>query len=150
MLSFMIQHEETTEIYINELLKVPSQNPEQKFYWFPTSEDPGDPTTYTPNQQRIYNELLELKELEQLNPQDNEKSRKTFVSNFDWTDTQRSTQKNRNKLKKSSLNSTTFLPDIDSTLAPIVNSRLSLHQTMTDKHTVKVYQHQSTLKMTLR
>ena len=132
MLSFMIQHEETTEIYINELLKVPSQNPEQKSYWFPTSEDPGDPTTYTSIQQRIYNELFELKELEQLSPQDNEKSRKTFVSNFDWTDTQRSTQKNRNKLKKSSLNSMTFLPDIDSTLASIVNSRLSLHQTMTD------------------
>ena len=87
MLSFMIQHEETTEIYINELLKVPSQNPEQESYWFPTPEDPGDPTTYTPIQQRIYNELLELKELEQLNPQDKEKSRKTFLSNFDWTDT---------------------------------------------------------------
>ena len=87
MLSFMIQHEETTEIYINELLKVPSQNPEQESYWFPTPEDPGDPTTYTPIQQRIYNELLELKELEQLNPQENEKSRKTFLSNFDWTDT---------------------------------------------------------------
>ena len=87
MLSFMIQHEKTTEIYINELLKVPSQNPEQESYWFPTPEDPGDPTTYTPIQQRIYNELLELKELEQLNPQDNEKSRKIFLSNFDWTDT---------------------------------------------------------------
>ena len=53
MLSFMIQHEETTEIYINELLKVPSQNPEQESYWFPTPEEPGDPTTYTPVQQRI-------------------------------------------------------------------------------------------------
>ena len=78
MLSFMIQHEETTEIYINELLKVPSQNPEQESYWFPTPEEPGDPTTYTPIQQRIYNELLELKELEQLNPQDNAKSRKAL------------------------------------------------------------------------
>ena len=87
MLSFMIQHEETTEIYINELLKVPSQNPEQESYWFPTPEEPGDPTTYTPIQQRIYNELLELKELEQLNPQDNAKSRKAFLLNFDWTDT---------------------------------------------------------------
>ena len=87
MLSFMIQHEETTEIYINELLKVPSQNPEQGAYWLPTPEEPGDPTTYTPIQQRIYNELLELKELEQLNPQDDAKSRKAFLSNFDWTDT---------------------------------------------------------------
>ena len=86
MLSFMMQHEETTDIYINELLKVPSQNSEQESYWFPTPEEPGVPTTYTPIQQRIYNELLELKELEQLNPQDDEKSRKAFFANFDWTD----------------------------------------------------------------
>ena len=83
----MIQHEETTEVYINELLKVPQPNSEQESYWFPTPDDPGDPATYTPIQQRIYNELLELKELEKLNPHDNETSRKTFLSNFDWTDT---------------------------------------------------------------
>ena len=64
MLSFMIQHEETTDVYINELLKVPQPNPEQESYWFPTPEDPGDPASYTPIQQRIYNELLELNELE--------------------------------------------------------------------------------------
>ena len=87
LLSFMIQHEETTDVYINELLKAPKTNSEQETYWFPTPEEPGDPATYTPIQQRIYKELLELKELEKLNPQDNENSRKTFLSNFDWTDT---------------------------------------------------------------
>ena len=83
MLSFMIQHEDTIEIYINELLKVPSQKPEQESYWFPTPEEPGDPTAYTPIQQRIYNELFELREREQLNPQDIGESRKSFLSNFD-------------------------------------------------------------------
>ena len=87
MLSFMIQHEDTTEIYINELLKVPSQNPEQESYCFQTPEEAGDPTTYTPIKQRICNELLELRELEHLNPQGNEESRKLFLLNFDWTDT---------------------------------------------------------------
>ena len=87
LLSFMIQHEETTDIYINEFHKVPKTNSEQETYWFPTPEEPGDPATYTPIQQRIYKELLELKELEKLNPQDNESSRKAFLSNFDWTDT---------------------------------------------------------------
>ena len=48
VLSFMIQHEETTEVYINELLKLPQPNSEQESYWFPTPEDPGDPATYTP------------------------------------------------------------------------------------------------------
>ena len=87
LLSFMIQHEETTEVYINEPLKVPQQNSEQENYWFPTPEESGDPNTYTPFQQRIYKELLELQELEKLNPNDNDTSRKTFLSNFDWSDT---------------------------------------------------------------
>ena len=86
-LSFMIQHEETTEICINELLNFPPQNPDQEPYWFPTPEEPGDPTTYTPIQQRIYNELLELKELEKLNPHDSETSRTNLLSHFDWSDT---------------------------------------------------------------
>ena len=132
----------------NELLKVPSQNREQESYWSPKPEEPGDPTTYSPIQQRIYNELLEPKEREQLNPQDNEKSRKSvsFLSTFDWTHTTLSPEENP-KVKKFSLNSTTFLPDTDSTLAPIVNSRSSLHQTMTGQHTVKIYQHQLISKM---
>ena len=64
LLSFMIQYEETTQVNMNELLKVPQPNTEQDAYWFPTPEEPGDPATYTPSQQRNYNELLELKELE--------------------------------------------------------------------------------------
>ena len=87
MLLFMIQHKETTEVYINELLQVPQQNSEQETYWFPTPEEPGAPATYTPIQQRIYKELLELQELEKLNPNDNDISRNTFLSNFDWSDT---------------------------------------------------------------
>ena len=83
----MIQHEDTTEVYINELLKVPQPNPEQETYWFPTPEEPGDPTTYTPIQQRIYKELLDLKELEKSNPHDNETPRTEFPSHFDWSDT---------------------------------------------------------------
>ena len=87
LLSFMIQHEETTEVCINELLKVPQQNSDQETYWFPTPEEPGDPNTYTPIQQRIYKELLELQELEKLNPNANETAKNTFLSNFDWSDT---------------------------------------------------------------
>ena len=68
-------------------MKVSSQNSERESYWFQTKEYPGDPTTYTPIQQRIYNELIELTELEKLNPQDNEPPRKPFLSHFVWTDT---------------------------------------------------------------
>ena len=55
-------------------------------YWFPTSEDPGDPQHHTPIQKRILSELINLQELERFNPQDNLESRQRFLSNFDWTD----------------------------------------------------------------
>ena len=89
MLSFMIQLEDTIEIYKNELLKVPTPNTDQESYWTkkPTAVEPGDPTKNTPIQQCLYNELLELKELEKLNPHDNEISRTEFLSHFDWSDT---------------------------------------------------------------
>ena len=118
----MIQWKDTTEIDLNEFLKIPPQNPEQKSYWFSTPEDPGDSTTYTPFKQRIYNELLDLRALENLNPQENETPMKSFLSNFEWP-AQHSAQKNDNKSKKSSLIIREFLPDIVPLIAQIVNSK---------------------------
>ena len=87
-LTFMMhQHMENTDLYLNQLMKPNQSSDEQETYWFPTPEEPGDPDTYTPIQQRIYDELLELKQLEQLNPNDNDESRMKFLSHFDWTDT---------------------------------------------------------------
>ena len=68
-------------------MKVSPQTPEQESYWFPTPEEPGDPTTCTPIQQRIYTDFLELKQLEKLNPQDSEASKESILSNFDCSDT---------------------------------------------------------------
>ena len=117
----MIQHAEAPEVFINELLKVPKPNSEQDTYWFPTPEEPGDPAKYTPIQQRMYNEFLELKELEKLNPHDNEASRKEFQTSTGQT--QHSAQTNRKELKKFLLNFRIFLPDTGLTLAKIVNSK---------------------------
>ena len=87
-LTFMMhQHIENTDLYLNQLMKTNHSSDEQETYWFPTPEQPGDPKTYTPIQKRIYDELLELKQLEQLNPNDNAQSRKQFLDHFDWTDT---------------------------------------------------------------
>ena len=87
-LTFMMhQHMENTDLYLNQLMKTNQSSDEPESYWFPTPEEPGDPDTYTPIQQRIYDELLELKQLEQLNPTDNNESRMKFLSHFDWTDT---------------------------------------------------------------
>ena len=74
-------------------------------------EEPGDPTTYTSIQQRIYNELLELKQPKKLIPQDKKPSRKTFLSIFTGP-IQHSIHMNNNKLKRFSMNFTILSPDI--------------------------------------
>ena len=82
-LSFMmLQDTNVLDQYTHELLKVPSAS-EQEEFWFPTTENPGDPTKYTPIQQRIYNELVELQRLENLNPRESDESRQQFLANFD-------------------------------------------------------------------
>ena len=87
-LTFMMhQHTENTDLYLNQLLKTKQSSDEQETYWFPTPEQPGDPETYTPIQKRIYDELMELKQLEQLNNNDIAEARKQFLDHFDWTDT---------------------------------------------------------------
>ena len=68
-------------------MKTNQSSDEQEAYWFPTAEQPGDPTIYTPIQQSNFDELTELKQLEQLNPNDNEESGKKFLDHFEWTDT---------------------------------------------------------------
>ena len=67
---------------------IKSSKPEdfKESYWFPTPEDPGDPQQHTPIQKRILKEILNLQELEKLNPQEDPESRRQFLTNFDWTD----------------------------------------------------------------
>ena len=72
--------------YASSLIKSPRNDEDKENYWFPTPEDPGDPQSHTPIQQRILKELYSLQELEKLNPQDNTESRKQFLAHFDWTD----------------------------------------------------------------
>ena len=67
---------------------IKSSKPEdfKENYWFPTPEDPGDPRQHTPIQKRILEEILNIQELEKLNPQEDPESRRQFLINFDWTD----------------------------------------------------------------
>ena len=142
MLSFMIQHEDTTGTYTNTFLKVPPQNAEQEPYLYSAPEKPGDTTTYTPIQQRIYKEHLELKELKQLDLHDGITSRKTvFISNFDWSDTC-SAQRNNNKSKQSASIIMIIFPDI---LWTNCEFKVSLLTMMTDLNIAKDCQYQSTL-----
>ena len=77
---------EKSAYYASSLIKSPKAEDNSENYWFPTPEQPGDPQTHTPIQQRVLRELRNLQELEKLNPQDDPESRKQFLAKFDWTD----------------------------------------------------------------
>ena len=71
--------------YINSLLKRPKTDETSETYCFATPENPGNQKEHTPIQRRILNELQELEQFEQLNPQEHTDSRNQFLSIFDWT-----------------------------------------------------------------
>ena len=68
----MHQRTEVTDVYLRELLKVNNKEDKTEQNWFPTPEQPGDTTTYTPIQKRIFDDLVELQTLKKLNPHDDE------------------------------------------------------------------------------
>ena len=80
------ENEEDAIYYVSSLLKANRNNDQYEQYWFPTPENPGDEDSHTPIQRRILQELRNLQEAEQLNPQNDDESRSKFLSNFDWKD----------------------------------------------------------------
>ena len=80
------ENEEDAIQYIISLLKANRNIDQNEQYWFPTPEKPGDEVSHTPIQQRILRELRSLQEAEKLNPNDDEESRRKYLSNFDWKD----------------------------------------------------------------
>ena len=86
-LSMIPQGDSDLTAYLNELLRTNKPEQQDNTFWFPTPENPGKPEDHTPIQTRILNELNELKEKENLNPQESRESRNKFLTRFDWTDT---------------------------------------------------------------
>ena len=80
------ENEEDAIYYVSSLLKANRNIDQYEQYWFPTPENPGDEDSHTPIQRRILQELRNLQEAEQLNPQNDDESRREFLGNFDWKD----------------------------------------------------------------
>ena len=87
------EKEENAVQYVSSLVKTHRNSEDMEQYWFPTPENPGDETIYTPIQKRILAELPNLQQLEQLNPLENEQLRQQFSNNFDWKDSMLNRQK---------------------------------------------------------
>ena len=73
--------------YLHELLRTNKPEQQDNTFWLPTPENPGKPEDHIPIQTRILNELNELKDKENFNPQESRESRDKFLKRFDWTDT---------------------------------------------------------------
>ena len=77
---------EDAEAVVNQLFR--EQNEVLNRKWYPTPETCSDPTKLNPLERRIYDEIIELRKIESLDPTKNEQMREEFLSNFKdaWTD----------------------------------------------------------------
>ena len=80
------EREKDAIYYVTSLLNANKSYDQYEQYWFPTPENPGDEDSHTPIQRRILQELRNLQEAEQLEPQNDEESRCKPFANFDWKD----------------------------------------------------------------
>ena len=87
ILSMIPQGDPDPTAYLNELLRTNKAQQQNDTFWFPTPENPGKPEDHTPIQTSILRELNELKDKENLNPQESIESRPEILKRFDWTNT---------------------------------------------------------------
>ena len=74
--------------YVNELLKTTEKPETTQQFWFPTTDNPGDPSSHTPVQRRILREIEELEEIQKLNPTNSPQEEQKIIENFKWEDSQ--------------------------------------------------------------
>ena len=86
ILSMIPQGDPDLTAYLNEILRTNKPEQQNNTFWFLTPENPGKPEDHTSIHTRILNELNELKDKENLNPQESTDSRKKFLKGFDWID----------------------------------------------------------------
>ena len=87
ILSMIPQGDPDLTAHLNELLRTIKPEQQNDTFWFPTPENPGIPEDHTPIQTRLLRELKELKDKENLSPQESIESRNNFLKRFDWNDT---------------------------------------------------------------
>ena len=73
-----------TAHYVSSLIKTNKHPQNSEKYWFPSSENPGNPDEPTPIQEKILQELHALLDLETLDPTKDEKSRAKFREKIEW------------------------------------------------------------------
>ena len=87
ILSMIPQGDPDLTAYQKELLKTNKPEQQNDTFWFPTTEMPRKTEDPTPIQTGILREIIELKEKEKINLQENTEPQNKYLKRFDWTDT---------------------------------------------------------------
>ena len=76
---FLQNDQEQATHYVSSLIKTNKNQQNSENFWFPTPENPGNPTEHTPIQKRILRDIQALQDLETLDPTKDEESRAKFL-----------------------------------------------------------------------
>ena len=69
---------------MNQLFQEPDASKDKR--WYPTPETCDDPKKLNKIERRIYDEIIQLREAEKLDPTRDDDQRRTFLKNFSWDD----------------------------------------------------------------
>ena len=75
--------DEATKV-INQLFQEPDASKDKR--WYPTPETCDEPEKLNKIERRIYDEIIQLREAEKLDPTRDDDQRRTFLKNFSWDD----------------------------------------------------------------
>ena len=81
-LNLITKYPDEAEAVINQLFVNPDVKPTK---WYPTSETCSEPDKLNAIEERIYDEILALRELEKLAPSQSDEQRMNFLKSFTWT-----------------------------------------------------------------
>ena len=83
----ILQDPDNTHMYKNELMKSKENEQNDENLWFPTPENPGNEAEPTPTQRRMLKKICEFIKKE-LDPTNDQESRKRFLDMFQWKGSQ--------------------------------------------------------------
>ena len=83
-LTLVSKFSDEADIVINQLFQEPSATKDKR--WYPTPKTCDDPDNLNKIERRIYDEVIQLREAEKLDPACDDDQRQTFLKNFSWND----------------------------------------------------------------
>ena len=81
-LNLILQYPDDAETVLNQVFQDPTAKSDRR--WYHTPETCDDPSKLNKIEKRIYDEIVELRQQEKLDPKANEEQHNEFLANFQW------------------------------------------------------------------